>query len=429
MRKTMAKQERSKKYSIIAVVILITFISISALFITDADVFAENESPTLEAPSALLLDARRGQIVFQKSSAEPIKTPIVNQLMAAFIALEKAPSDAMVIASKEAAGIEGATLKLTVGEKYPVKSLIYAVVLTGSNDAITALSEYIGGSETSFVGLMNDYAKKIGMTNTFFTNATGKYDENQITTVDDMAKLIRYALTNTEFSKIFATQAKPWYDETRTILLTNTNNMFWSYEGTDGGVVNGFDKKVQSMITTATKNSMSLVCILADASATAIYSDCTTLFDYGFGSFQYGTLVPAGSVQKTITIEGESVNLVPSVDVHYIHPRGQSYIKNYTINVDANNIKPPVTLKTIVGMMTFTLVDETVINVELYPDKEIFPKKTKSQVFEERLKENKELLYVIGGLVVLEIIMFLTKLYQFLSRRVVLYRSKRFRRH
>jgi len=371
---------------------------------------ADQESqPAFEAISALLVDARRGQVLYSKDADEQVKTPIANRLMTALIALEKSNADAMVTASREAVSVEGASLELTVGEKYSVRSMIYALLLTGANDAAIAIAEHVGGSETAFVQLMNEYASRIGMSGTRFKNVTGLYDEDQYTTARDIALLVRTALANTEFNKVFSTQAKPWYDENRTVLLTNANNMFWIYEGTDGGILGYFDSAVQSIVTSATKSSMRLICILLDVPAEKVYTESTQLFSYGFDNYRYGTLVAAGSVQKTVTVGDETVNLVPTTDVHYIYPRGQNYIKNVAISVDEAKLKPPISKNSIVGIMTFTLMDDTVITVELYPDKEILPKKTEVQILRERLRENMELIYVIIGLLALEVIMLIYK--------------------
>lgn len=403
----------SHKFSALLFAAVILAYVFSAGFLGMKAAAADNNSPSVEAVSALLIDARRGQVIFSKSSDESIKNPVVNRIMTALIALDaldKTGSDAMVTASNEAIGVEGASLELTVGEKYPVKNMVYALLLTGANDAAKAIADYVGGGEPGFVGLMNDYAAKIGMANTNFTNSTGLFDENQYTTADDMALLIRYAMTNsTEFNKVFSTQAKPWYDTVKTIVLTNSNNMFWDYGDTDGGALGGFDPALQTIITTATQNSMRLICILADVPSEKSCPDSTTLLTYGFDNYRYGTLVAAGSVQKTVDVEGESVNLVPTVDVHYIYPRGQNYIKKVDINVDQTKLKPPVTTNSIVGIMTFTLLDDTIINVELYPDKEILPKKTQVQILKERISENMGLIYVIAGLLVLEVILLMTK--------------------
>lgn len=389
---------------------LVAFVFLSSLTGIPALAADQENQPSLEAVSALLVDARRGQVLYSREADEHVKTPLANRLMTALIALEKSASDATVTASNEAISVEGASLDLTVGEKYSVRNLIYALLLTGANDAAIAIAEHVGGSEAAFVQLMNEYAAKMGMTDTRFTNVTGLYDDDQYTTARDISLLVRTALSNSEFSKVFATQAKPWYDTSKTLLLTNANNMFWSYEGTDGGVLGYFDESVQSIVTSATRNSMRLICILIDVPAEKVYTESAQLLNYGFDNFRYGTLVAAGSTQKSVVIGDETVNLVPTADVHYIYPRGQNYIKNVSISVDEAKLNPPVTKNTIVGIMTFTLMDDTVITVELYPDKEILPQKTKAQILRERVKENMELIYVIIGLCVLEVILMISKL-------------------
>ncbi|NLW02317.1 MAG: D-alanyl-D-alanine carboxypeptidase [Clostridiaceae bacterium] len=420
----MLSSERTRlfhKYLVLLITAaLVGFVIAAPLSRVTAFAADQENQPSLEAISALLVDARRGQVIYSKDADEHVKTPLANKLLAALIALEKSAADAMVTASKEAVNVEGATLELTVGEKYSVRSMIYAILLTGANDAAKAIAEHVGGSEAGFVQLMNEYAARIGMTDTRFTNVTGLYDEGQYTTARDIALLLRTALANAEFNRVFSTQAKPWYDENRTVLLTNANNMFWSYEGTDGGILGYFDPSVQSIVTSATKNSMRLICILVEVPAEEAYTESAQLFNYGFENYRYGTLVAAGSVQKSVVIGDETVNLIPTADIHYIYPRGQNYIKNVSINVDEAKLKPPVTKNSIVGIMTFTLMDDTVITVELYPDKEILPKKTEAQILRERMKENMELIYVIIGLLVLEAILLISKV-------VTLVRKKRFK--
>jgi D-alanyl-D-alanine carboxypeptidase len=114
-------------------ILLTAVILVSTLFASmvgvKIKVFAENEGPQVQGFSALLVDARRGQVIYAKAHDEPIKTPVVNKLMTALIAIEKTERTAMVTASKEAINVEGAALSLSVGEKYSVRDLIYAVML------------------------------------------------------------------------------------------------------------------------------------------------------------------------------------------------------------------------------------------------------------------------------------------------------------
>ena len=398
------------------------FIISSAFFfglMSDVQAALGDDKPQTEAVSVILFDAHRGQTIYSKVPDEASHSPLANRITAVMLTLEKADQEALITASKDAANTENATLKLTVGEKYTVKNLLSALLLTGSPDAAIAIAEHVGGSETGFVAMMNEYALGLGMKNTHFTNCTGVYDENQVTTIEDIVVLMKYALKNDGFNRIFGTQAKPWYDKDKTSLLTNTNNMFWSYQGTDGGVAGGFGEDVQSIVTTATKNNMRLVCVLLDVPAKSMYTDSINIFSYGFDNYLLGTLVYAGSSQKVVTIDNQSINLVPVVDVQYIYPKGQSFIKEIKPNIDESKLKPPITKNTVVGMMTYTLMDGTVINVELYPDREILPQKTTRELLEEKLKENMELVYVVLALILLEIIIIISKIMKYTRNQVI----------
>ena len=411
---------------VVAILSVIAIFTTCLQFSLQNPVFADDESkPKTDAVSAMLFDARRGQILYKKASDEKSFTPLASRIMTTLIILEKVDLDAMIIASKEAANAEGATLKLTVGEKYSTRNLLTALMLTGSPDAAITLAEYVGGSERGFVDIMNEYASNLGLSNTRFTNVVGRYDENQYTTIDDMLVLMKYALSNSSFNRLFGTQAKPWYDEHKTLVLTNTNNMFWSYPGTDGGATAGYDADFQSIVTTATKNNMRLVCVLLDVPTKSMYNDSIEILNYGFDNFLHGTLVAAGSSQQAITVEGQSLNLIVTSDVYYIHPKGEDYIKDIAINVDQSKLKLPITKNTAVGMLTFTLEDDTVINVELYPDREILPQKTKRQILRERFMENRELVYVIIGLIIIELIMGAYKLFNFIKKKYIGFKAKK----
>lgn len=420
-----------KRLRYIIILLLIALLSVWLEVSLVNSVFADDESniPKTDAVSAILFDARRGQILFSKTSDDKSLSPLASRIMTTLIILEKVDPEAMIIASKEAANTEGAILKLTVGEKYATKNLLTALLLTGSPDAAITLAEYVGGSEQGFVDLMNQYAANLGLSNTRFTNSVGRYDEKQYTTVNDILILMKYALSNTSFNKLFATQAKPWYDEHKTLVLTNTNNMFWSYPGTDGGITAGYDADFQSIVTTATKNNMRLVCVLLDVPTKSMYNDSIDILNYGFDNFLHGTLVAAGSSQQAITVEGQSLNLIVASDVQYVHPKGQDYIKDIAINVDQSKLKLPITKNTVVGMLTFILEDDTTINVELFPDREILPQKTKSQVLKERFLESRELVYVIMGLIVIELIIGSYKLFNFIKKKYISYKAKKTHGH
>ncbi len=373
---------------------------------------------TVDGVSALLIDAARGQRLYAKQEDEPVRVGIASRLMTVHLALTNAKPNALVTASSEAAGVEDAQLSLRVGEKYGVEALCYAVLLTGASDAAVALAEYTGGSVAEFVAMMNASAEKLGMHGTHFMNPTGRNDDHQVTTAADLALFMKTALTDANFARLFSAQAKPWYDDRKTTLLTNRNTMFWSFDGTDGGISGSTDPQIESMITTATRNGLRLICILLDEPSASKTADCTNLLNHGFTNYRYGKLVSAGQTLKTVTVENRSLNLLARTDAYYVYPIGEIFVQDMTAAVDESKMIPPILADVTVGKAIFTLADKTVIEVDLVPESSILPQKTQWQLLWERMLANREILMLVAILSLVELIWFLSWIAGMLVRRI-----------
>lgn len=400
-----------KKILALFLIILISLPPVAGLAFTT--------EPSVEARSALLFELRRGQILYAKNPDEPLHIAAASKMMTALIAVEKIGFETMVTASKEAVNADGALLGLSVGEKYTSESLIYACMLYNANDATIALAEAVGGTVDDFVKLMNDYAATLNMTNTRFTNPTGRYDENQWTTATDLSRFLRHALsTNPLFERVFSTQARPWFDEDKTIVLTNLNDMFWSYEGVDGGKVDFNDPEYQTVITTVTRRQQRLACILLDSPDESMYTDSMKLFDHGFNNFIRGILISKGQALYDVQIEGRNIALVAGSDVYYTYPAGVSYIQSLDFELIQSSLKVPLYKNTSVGNAKFTLVDGTVITVDLFPEVEILPEMTTFEKFKKRVMEYKEIFYIVVALCGIEVILLLVKLVKWIRGRI-----------
>lgn len=377
------------------------------------------EAPlAVEGVSALLFSAERGQVLFAKQETEQLRVGIASRMMTVYLALTNAKPGALVTASSEAASIQDAQLNLRVGEKYAVESLCYAVMLTGAPDAAIALAEFIGGDVADFVVMMNTAADKAGMHATRFENPSGYNDDNQYTTAADLSLFLRMALQDPGFSGMFGTQAKPWYDDRKTTLLTNRNNLFWTYDGTDGGISGSTDPQIESTITSANRNGMRLICILLDVPIASRVTDTVNLFNHGFAKYRYGKLVTAGQTLKTVVVAGQSLNLLARSDAYYVYPIGNTFVQDLTTVVDEAKLTPPILKNTVLGKAVFTLGDKTLIEVDLIPDTEILPQKTRWQILQERMLANREILWLIGLLVAVELLWILIHIVNALRRRI-----------
>jgi D-alanyl-D-alanine carboxypeptidase (penicillin-binding protein 5/6) len=371
-----------------------------------------SNAPNINSPSAILIESQRGQVLYQKNATEKLHISVANKIMTALIALEKVEDlNSKVTISKESVALEGSALSLEVGEKYALEDLLLATILTTANDAARAIAEFVGGGDLdNFVSLMNDKSHELNMKDTFFTNPTGLYDENQYTTAYDTALLIKYALRNPSFNRIFSYWSKPWVDPNgETKILASQNRLFWSYEGVDGGKIGFNDKEQQSIITTATRNNQRLICIVLNGPEQMVYDDSIALLDFGFENFRTGILVPKGYPQKSIQIADREVNMISLNDIYYTYPIGENYIKSVEF-AEAEDLNPPITKNRVIGTVRYVLKDNSIIDVNLYPDIEILLPESTYATLIKKITENKDLFYLLIFLIVVEAVLIVYKL-------------------
>ncbi|HOJ10239.1 MAG TPA: serine hydrolase [Clostridiales bacterium] len=367
------------------------------------------ESPIIKAPSAILVEAERGQILYKKQADKKLHISTANKIMTAILAIEKNDLGAKVTISKESSSSEGSLLFLAIGEKYTVEDLLNAIIITNANDAANALAEYAGGDINMFVEMMNKKAQALNMQDTNFTNPTGLYDSAQYSTAKDIAVLIRYALSLPDFNRIISYRAVPWVDKQGVDLLTNTNKLFWSYDGVDGGKTGFNNKEQQTAITAATRNNIRLISIVLDAPENSVFSDSSNLLDYGFNNFKKGILVSKSQDLKSISVGSKEIKLISANDVYYIYPVGENYVRSISFNI-VKDFKPPITRNSLAGIAHYTLKDGTVIDVNLYPETDILPPEKFYTKLINKLKESKDLYILVIMLIIMEILIMFYKI-------------------
>ena len=368
--------------------------------------------PIIKSPSAILIEAERGQILYQKNPDLKLHISVVNKIMTAVLTIEKGNLESKVTISKESTTSEGSLLYLAIGEKYAVEDLLNAIIITNANDAANALAEHIGGDINKFVEMMNNKAKELKMNDTYFANPTGLTDENQYTTAKDIAILIRYALTLPDFNRIFSYRAVPWVNSNGVDLLTNSNRLFWSYDRVDGGKT-GYNKiEKQSSITSATRSGRRLIAIVLDAPENDVFSDSVSLLDYGFNNFRRGILVSKNQALHSVTVGNREINLISINDVYYTFPIGEDYVSNVEINI-SKDLSLPILKSRVIGIARYTLKDGTVIDVNLYPDTDVYPPENIYTKLINNLKEYRDLYILVVILIAVEILIII---YRVISR-------------
>src|SRR6185312_9863278 len=198
-------------------------------------------APQPNAQAWVLMDFANGQILASNNMdtrrAPASLTKIMTEYVVnAEIAAGKIHMDDKVHISEHAwraggAGTDGSTSFLKLNSDVPLKDLLYGMIIQSGNDAAIALAEHVAGSEQAFAEMMNAYAKRLGMDNTHFINASGYPATEHYSTAHDIAILSRALIRNfPEQYKISAIKSFEWNGITQ----HNRNTLLWTDPSVDG---------------------------------------------------------------------------------------------------------------------------------------------------------------------------------------------------
>ncbi|KMY32280.1 D-Ala-D-Ala carboxypeptidase [Lysinibacillus xylanilyticus] len=207
-----------------------------------------NLDVNLHSSNAILVNLDTNKILLDKGSDEIIYPASLTKIMTVLVAIENIPNlQEKILLPKsifknlyeENASVAG----FLPNEELTAEDLLYGSMLPSGADASIGLADYIAGSESKFVKLMNEKAKQLGMKNTHFRNATGLHHPDHYTSVKDISILLQYALTNNNFRDIYTAER---YSIKSTNLhpegMTLTSRMFKNLnanENTRGEIIGG----------------------------------------------------------------------------------------------------------------------------------------------------------------------------------------------
>lgn len=189
-----------------------------------------------EKDAALVLDGATGKILYSRNAEATRHPASLTKMMTLYLLFEQLKNGQMTLATplpvSEHASIQHRTkLYLRAGTTIPVESAIRAIVVCSANDVAVAISEAVGGSEDHFAQMMTEKARQLGMTHTFYHNASGLPDDLQVTTASDLSILARrLAYDFPQYFPYFSTQTFTWHGETH----QSTDHLLGAYEGADG---------------------------------------------------------------------------------------------------------------------------------------------------------------------------------------------------
>lgn len=363
--------------------ILAALLSLCILFALCMPAFAAEELPPMQveikAKAGILMDADTGRVLMAQNAHEQLYPASVTKIMTILLVMEALDSGKItladtVTASREACEKGGSQIWLEEGEQMTVDELLKAAVVASANDACEALGEYIAGSSTAFVKMMNTRAKELGMYDTNFENCTGLDDtaENHKTSAYDIALMSKALLAHeriTAYSTI-------WMDSLRggKTELVNTNKLVRFYEGATGLKTGTTSKAGCCISASAKRGDLHLIAVvLGSETSDDRFSSARAMLDWGFANFESTALaVDPARIPAVTVLKGEVDSVMPCV------PEAQSILlekgraNDVTQEIDlAASVAAPVEKGQLLGRVYFKLNGETVYTYDLLCENEI----------------------------------------------------------
>lgn len=291
---------------------------------------------SITAPSAILIEASTGQVIFETNAQERRSPASITKIMTLLLTFEQLDAGKIkledeVITSSYASSMGGSQVFLAEGEIQSLETMIKCIVISSGNDASVAVAEHIAGSEEAFVAMMNEKAALLGMTDTHFEDCCGLSDsDNHYTSARDVAIMSRELTVN--HPRIFD-YTKIWMEDithetargTSAFTLSSTNKLLKQYQYTTGLKTGSTSKAKYCISATASKDGIDLIAVVMGApDFKNRFQDAKTLLSYGFSTCDL-YIDENRDTLPLLTVEGgvaEEVPLVYAGEFRYLDTTG-----------------------------------------------------------------------------------------------------------
>lgn len=322
------------------------------------NIWAQFES---SAESAILIDAVTGQVLYEKNpdtAMPPASITKIMTLLIGFEALEqeKVKWDDPVIVSEKSWRTGGSEMFLLVGDKASFGDIMTGISVVSANDGCVALAEQLYGSEEAFVGVMNNRARELGLSNSRFVNSNGLPAEGHIMSARDISTLARHLIMR--HPKILELESKTEFTYNG-IRQYNRNPLLGVFPGADGLKTGWTDEAGYCIVGTAQQNDQRLIgVVLKTKNENERSKAIQELLNYGFKNFKQVTVKSAGDLVDSIKVKSStkpSVSLKVDNTISVIIPVDKEKNLETVILKSTDSLAAPVAPDTEVGTLEVRL--------------------------------------------------------------------------
>ena len=245
--------------------------------------------PSLDATSYIMMDATTNKVLVEFNSDEARPPASLTKIMtsyavAAELASERISEEDMVPVSVRAWRTPGSKMFIKEGTEVRLHDLLLGMIVQSGNDASVALAEYVAGGEVAFADMMNQYAERLGMVNSYFLNATGLPDDGHVSTARDVAILSRALIQDFPDHYALYKIADFTYNDIR---QPNRNRLLYLDKSVDGIKTGHTGAAGYCLAASAERSGMRLITVvLGNDSDEARIRDTKKLLSYGFRTYE-----------------------------------------------------------------------------------------------------------------------------------------------
>lgn len=333
----------------------------------------------LTCPSAILMEASTKSVIYEKAPDERRSPASITKIMTAiliFDAIEagKISLEDEVVTSAYAKSMGGSQVYLEEGEKQTVDTLIKCIMVSSGNDASVAMAEYIAGSESGFVQMMNERAASLGMENTHFEDCCGLTDsDNHYTTARDIALMAQELITRYPQIKSYTTI---WMENITHVTmqgskefgLANTNKLLKQYPYTTGLKTGSTNKAKYCVCATANKDGVELIAVIMGCpNYKDRFTEAQSLLQFGYTTCKlYQDENPPELMP--ILVKGGIDKQVPAVykeNFSWLFVSGEDF-SNMEKMLTTNELTAPIEKGEQIGTVTYRLNGKELGSIGIY---------------------------------------------------------------
>lgn len=340
------------------------------------------DPPRLNAEAWILVDADTGHVIVEQNADLKLPPASLAKMMTTYITSEaiaegRLKETDLVLISDNAwklggAKTDGSTMFLSPRSKVSILDLMHGVIIQSGNDAAIALAEHISGNEAVFAENMNFQAELLGMSNTFYANATGLPADGMVTSARDLTLIARAIIQ--QHPNYYTIYAKKYFEHNN-INQPNRNRLLWRDTGVDG-LKTGYTKEAgYCLVASSKRQGMRLISVVLGVNSDDSRTRQTQkLFSYGFRHFETLTIYPTGErIKENVPVwygQRDFINLVVADEITLTLPKGQQKNLQTTVIIDSD-IEAPVYAGRELGRLEISLNGETVVSAPLVAEKDI----------------------------------------------------------